>query len=166
MSAEAEAAEPEGESLLDGIRAKRKESIKKNRERRLDMELPSSGGALIVRYLAPAWEQAAGPVRRALNSDGGQEEIDASADLLARCCETILLRDEDGVLVPLNEAVEEFGDLPVRFDDELCQALKIEWTDARSTVLRAAEDDYAVVAQGTHLALWLSKIGDGESADF
>lgn len=53
-----------------------------------------------------------------------QAEMNFCAGVIAEACETILVRNEEGDMVPLAEEVKEFDSTdPVRFDTRLAQAL-------------------------------------------
>jgi hypothetical protein len=160
---------PESGSPLDRLREKRQAAVAKQ-STTIEMPLPSYGGMLVVRYKRMEWEAVTKLVRAIRGAEDHTTELLASADLLIRPCETILIR-VDGELVPLNEATEGFGPEPVRFDERLAQACGVPTPDdgqltARQVVINVIADDFALVEHSNRVLEWLTGIEDGADEDF
>lgn len=168
------------ESILDGLKARRRAAHEQIKNRSLDLELPSYSGELVVRYRPPEWEDAQPRVERFLTLER-EERIDAACDLMIACCDMVLIR-VDGELRPLHEVVTEGGgdvsdyDRPVRFDERLARAVGVEIPaipaepgqpgPARLVVLKVVDDKYGIAGQGAALANWLTGLLGTADQDF
>lgn len=168
------------ESILAGLQARARAAHELIRDRHLDLELPSYGGELVVRYRPPEFGVVQPKMEKFLMLDG-EERLYASCDLMIACCEMVLLR-VNGELVPLHEAVtadSSGGDVadfatPVKLDTRLVRAVGRTMPTAeeegpgpgRLAVITAIGDDYALCGQAAQLATWLQQLLEGGQQDF
>lgn len=167
-------------SILGGLQARARAAHEQIKDRHLDLELPSYGGELVVRYRPPDFGVIQPKMERFLMLEG-DERLYSSCDLLIACCEMVLIRI-DGELTPLHEAVtsdSSGGDVadfatPVKLDERLVRAvgrtMPLAEEDGpgpgRLAVITAIGDDYALVGQATQVSIWLQQLLDGGLQDF
>lgn len=148
------------QTVLDGLRAKRQALGEKQT---IVIDVPGYDGDLAVRYVWRPYEDLArkGQALAKVKSPT-QRDLFGAADILAECCEEVLIRVE-GHETPLSED----GD-PITFGDpRLGEALGFENPEARTrtAVFRTFENDYALLSTAVRLSAWLedtSREVDGE----
>lgn len=150
-------------SILDTIRKKRKAMSK---ERRKLIDIPGYDGVLVAEYRPLPYEQMRKLLDRAAGAKDSQAELNAVTDVLVQSCVQILTRTEDGKLEPLNEAVPEFGDDPVRYDLRLAQAAEVQGERARLICQNVFDNDLALVDHNNDLIVWMKSSAREEDADF
>lgn len=146
---------PEAEgSVLAEVRRRRNEIAK---QKTITLLVPGYEGRLAVKYGAIPLEEWEKTMDRAQRSN----DPAAGADALIKTCESILVRNEAGDLVPIGEeaGLENAEDAPVCFDTRLAEILGFEAEKAREIVMALfSPDDAQLLAIASHiesLALWL-----------
>lgn len=92
-------------------------------------------GNLAARYRPIPWTNTRKQARKAARGGFSEDsELNYAAGQLAKACETILIRmEEGGDFIPMHEANERWRDgQPVRYDSRLCEALGIDLTTGLS----------------------------------
>lgn len=123
--------------VLDRLR-EQYESAGEDRQITIPIAAGRFDGNLVARYRTIPWTDTRKRARRAQKSGLSEEsELNFAAGQLAKACETILIRLEDGGdFVPLNTIPgTDFGEMPIRYDDRLCQALGIDPVPASPTAI-------------------------------
>lgn len=123
MSNNPETDETPAGSLLDRVRARRDERLA---DEHLDLPVPTWDGDLVARYRVvqgEVWER----ITKRLQS--GKSDPNTDADFLVAACSSVLLRDEDGRLQPIEHEGREVG-----FDKGLASVLGLEVERAREVV--------------------------------
>jgi hypothetical protein len=116
--------------VLDRLRARYTAS--RGARRKSLMILPGRYGNLLGVRLMPMPDdirEGQGPkMLRAAQSGSEEAQLNAAAEMIVACTETILLRDEEtGELKPMHEAVDEYaGQTPVLWDDRLLAAVGLD----------------------------------------
>lgn len=114
--------------VLDRLR-EQYESAGEDRQITIAIAPGRFNGNLVARYRTIPWTDTRKRARRAQKSGLSEEsELNFAAGQLAKACETILIRLEDGGdFIPLNTVPgTDFGDMPVRYDERLCRTLGID----------------------------------------
>lgn len=152
-------------SLLDRLRAQRAAQLS---EKRLTLPVPGWNGLLHVRYRPLPWEDLTDLLRRA--TDEPRAALDANCDTLAKACDALLVKDDDGDLRSLADVLRAQGEQvhgEVRFDEVACEVLGLEAASARETVLAvfggAVSPEVAVAEQAGRLGAWMR--GASEEVD-
>lgn len=162
---EEEESTEEGGNLLANLREKRKEI---SEARHLDLEIPGYDGELIARYVPVEWDEVKKIGEKLNKSKNPRRELYAQADVLARCCDQILVRVK-GKLKSMGDVFPELGVERIAFDPNLAQALDFEinsHSPARSAVLQAFNNDMAVSAQHTEVMEWIQSSSREDDQDF
>lgn len=166
---DAEPDQPGGDSLFDGLKAKR---AKFEEREPLDLEVPGYGGELVAVYDSSLieWEEVNALLRKVEKSNAKRAEVYAAADILARCCSDFKIR--------LGEKFERIGDAaddldgePVRYDENLAKAVgvadKIDPAHlVRSIVVAVFGNDFALVGHQNEVIRWLAEGKDESAEDF
>ncbi len=148
-------------SILNAIRSKRQAMSK---DRKTIIDIPGYDGMLVAEYRVIPYDQMSKLMNKAASAKDSQGELNAVTDVLVRACHQILVRDESGKLEPLNEAVPEFGDDPVRYDLRLAQAAEVTGDRARLICQNVFNNDLALVDHNNTLVEWM-KSSEREEAD-
>jgi hypothetical protein len=153
--------------LLDRARRERERA---QRAKPLELEVPGNE-TVVVRYRPLPWEDA----HRLLTStaDGAESALRNNLDALVAGCDELLLRADDGTLVPLARALRDQGvDLgepdpnvvgKVRFDEHAVNALGLHPAEptAQATVLAlfsgAVSPEFAIGQHAGVLADWIAR---------
>lgn len=149
-------------NVLEAIRAKREELAK---EKSITLDVPGYGGHLAIRYKAIPTEQLNRFLTQAAASGNDEKILEVNADILIRCCEAILVRqDPDAELEPLDPDAAE----PTTFSTgTLPELLELSASSAREEVFAVFSPDGAQpLSIGRHadaIANWLQ--GSTEAID-
>jgi hypothetical protein len=157
-------------SVLDRLKEQHAEATE---DRRTTIQIAPGrfDGNLAALYHPIPWTDTRKSARKAQRGGLNEEaELNYGAGQLAKACEQILVRVEDGgELIPLHEAVDEFKDGgPVRYDARLCKALGIEVTPGLSpaAVVRLVfKHAHALNDHYTQFDLWLKESMEGDEED-
>lgn len=153
---------PEEGSVLAEVRRRREQIAS---DKTLDLLVPGYEGRIAVRYRGIPIERWEETIKRTERSNNPM----AGADALVETCETILVRNAEGTLVPIGEeaGIEDAAEAPVCFDSRLGEILGFEANTARKTVMALfSPDDSQLLAPAAHLqavSLWLQ--GSAEKID-
>ena len=166
---------PAAGSVLGRLRARRDDLAA---DHRLDLDIPGYDGDLVARYRPlTAGEQTrlAGKVERAERIAGnenqeGEAQLRTAMDTIIAACVEILAR-QDGQLVPLAAIIG--SNVPVRYDEQLAEALGITDAGSARAVLRGVfPRDKAgdvlpqpVSRHANEVALWMTRIGSDADGD-
>jgi hypothetical protein len=135
---------------------------------------------LAVRYKAIGLKMIEKYQRRAAKDDSELATIHCAADILAACCDEILVYDDEGNPQPLidqEECPDRWGDDPIRYDERLVEALGIEGLEPGSknrivveSVFKVFEpdtgNDIAMMDHGDDVVKWIKSGARGSDEDF
>lgn len=142
-------AAPDDGSLLSRIKARRRELQK---TRTLDLEIAGYDGMLVARYKPLAWDVVKKIGEKVEKSKHPRKELYAQADVIARACDAIYFKDDEGNL----RDPKSGQDVPVRYDDVLADILDLNGADtARKVVIQTFDNDLALTAHHNELAEWM-----------
>lgn len=152
-------------SILSQLRAKRRSLAEVKTK---TIAIPGYDGQLAAEYNRMPYDELSPIMTKVTKAKSPQAELNLTTDVLVRSCASILVRPEDGgELVPLNEAVPQFGDEPVRYDQRLAEACEINVeTRARLICQAVFNNDLALVAHANELIEWMKDSEQEESEDF
>lgn len=166
---------PDAGSVLGRLRARREDLAQ---DHHLDLDIPGYDGDLVARYRPlTAGEQAriAAKVERADRLAGNDEQaaeaqLRTALDTIIAACVEILAR-QDGKLVPLADVMG--SGVPVRYDQQLADALGITGADSARAVVRGVfpRDSHGEVVpqpvnrHANEVAAWMARIGSDVDGD-
>lgn len=156
---------PDG-SVLGRLRERRAELAA---DHRLDLAIPGYGGELVARYRPLTAEEQRHLAAKVDRADHASEakaaavQMMVAVDTIVAACDEILVM-QDGGLVPLAAIAGAEG--PVRFDEQLAEALGIDADTAREVVCGLFPRDRGgqvlpqpVNRHANEVAVWMARIG-------
>lgn len=143
-------------SAIERIRQRRRDLAA---DKHLTLDVPGYGGHLAIRYHAIPLEEVNKFAAKIARGDG--EVMEANADLLIRCCDAILVRQQpDGKLEPIAD-----GEATTFSTATLPALLGVEADSARKEVFAVFSPDgshpMAVGQHGDAVVSWLQGNTDG-----
>jgi hypothetical protein len=118
-------------------------------DRTLDLAVPGYGGRLVLRCGPAPYKPIARMAQ--LEDDGtGEGLLKVNADVIIGACRAVLVRDDAGELVSIDQEREE----PVRINKRLADLLDTGTTTARETLAWLFPSDVAIGTTAAELLRW------------
>lgn len=147
-------------ALVDRLRAQREASLKPKTK---TLPVPGWSGLLHVRYRPMEWEKVLDLLTSGVAD--AKAALESNSDALIDACDALLVRDDDGELTPLADALRAQGEeVPgdqVRFDEVAVDVLDLKPHEktARATVLAifagAVSPELAIAEHAVSLGAWM-----------
>lgn len=152
--------EPDGSSLLDRLKAKRRAIAERTTE---EFVLPNNDGALGATYRILEWTEVADLDEKAAGSNNPEASLLAACDFLEKACVEVWLRDVEQSTPDRHVRQEWPGhdvDVRVRFDANLVGLLQLEDdlppnATHRDIIRAALLRDLAVDAHQRFVLAWM-----------